>query len=55
MLNEPEGESSIWKKYLLSSIPRYILIDQEGRIKDSEADPPSSGKVADQIYALLNQ
>lgn len=50
-----EEEASIWKKYMLTGIPRYILIDQEGRIQDSEADRPSSGKVADQIYALLNQ
>ena len=42
---------SIWEKYLVWGIPRYILIDQEGKIINSNAPRPSSGKVE----ALIDQ
>ena len=48
------SDTSVWEAYLLSGIPRYILIDQEGKIADAEADRPSSGKLESEIQALLN-
>ena len=49
------SDTSIWEAYLLSGIPRYILIDQEGKIADAEAHRPSSGKLKGEIQALLNK
>ncbi|QMW04851.1 TlpA family protein disulfide reductase [Spirosoma foliorum] len=48
-----EQAGSLWKPYLLISIPRYILIDQKGRIVQANADRPSSGKVAAAIQELM--
>ncbi|AUD02138.1 TlpA family protein disulfide reductase [Spirosoma pollinicola] len=48
-----EQAGSLWKPYLLMGIPRYILIDQKGRIVQANADHPSSGKVAAAIQKLL--
>lgn len=48
-----EQPGSLWKPYLLRDIPRYILIDQKGRIVKAKADRPSSGKVAAAIQELL--
>ncbi|MFD2933801.1 TlpA family protein disulfide reductase [Spirosoma flavum] len=48
-----EQAGSLWKPYLLSGIPRYLLIDQQGRIVQANADRPSSGKVAEAIQKLL--
>ncbi|MEM6841560.1 MAG: TlpA disulfide reductase family protein [Bacteroidota bacterium] len=47
-------ESSIWKTYLIHGVPRYMLIDQHGKIVDAEADRPSSGKVTAKIQNLLS-
>ncbi len=55
ILDPREGDSSIWKAYLISGIPRYILIDQAGNIADAEASRPSSGKVKGEIEELLNE
>lgn len=43
--------SSITKDYLINSIPRFLLIDREGKILDSNADRPS-GKIADILSKL---
>lgn len=48
-----EQAGSLWKPYLLSSIPRYMLIDQKGLIVQANADRPSSGRVAAAIQQLL--
>lgn len=48
-----EQPGSLWKPYLLTGIPRYILIDQKGLIVQANADHPSSGKVAAAIQQLL--
>ncbi len=46
---------SIYDSYLITGIPRYILIDQEGKIVNSEANRPSSGKVEGEIEELLKK
>ena len=54
MINSPEEEdTSLWKAYLISGIPRYILIDQAGKIVHAEASRPSSGQVQGEIQELL--
>ena len=55
-INLPPGErlDSLWQGYQLSGIPRYILIDQAGKLVDVNAAHPSSGNVADEIERLLN-
>jgi len=47
------GYDKIAKDYLMSGVPRYILIDKEGKIVNANASRPSSGKVATEILALL--
>lgn len=42
---------AIWENYHLWGIPRYILIDAEGKMLQTHAPSPSSGKVE----ALLNK
>jgi thiol-disulfide isomerase/thioredoxin len=45
--------SGIVKEYLIRGIPRFILIDSEGKIIQASAPRPSSGKVAELIDAEL--
>lgn len=54
-INQPRGEQfqSFWKNYQFSSIPRYMLIDQEGKLVDANADRPSSGRIETAIQRLL--
>jgi thiol-disulfide isomerase/thioredoxin len=42
--------SSICKDYIIHSIPRFLLIDQDGKILDAEAPRPSGG-----IEKVLNE
>jgi thiol-disulfide isomerase/thioredoxin len=44
-------DSDIEVKYLINGIPRYILVDQEGRIVRASAPRPSSGE---QIESMIN-
>ena len=46
---------AIWESYLMTGIPRYVLIDAEGKIVKSNASRPSSGKVTSEIKTLLKQ
>lgn len=46
-------KSTIIKDYGIIGIPRFILIDQEGNIVDSNAERPS-GDIASEISALLD-
>lgn len=56
IIDPPEEEdASVWKAYLISGIPRYILIDQTGKIVDAEAARPSSDKVQGEIQKLLDK
>lgn len=50
-INDPIG--SIYKNYLINGIPRYILIDQKGKIVNAFASRPSSGKVENEINEVL--
>lgn len=56
-INQKQHQQSgaIWESYLMTGIPRYILIDAEGKIVQSNASRPSSGKVTGEITALLKQ
>lgn len=53
---EQNGGSPIMKAYQIWGIPRYILIDQAGKIVDVDAERPSSGDViAAEISRLLGK
>lgn len=56
-INQKQHQQSgaIWESYLMTGIPRYVLINAEGKIVQSNASRPSSGKVTEQIKALLKQ
>jgi thiol-disulfide isomerase/thioredoxin len=43
----------IVQKFGVSGIPRYMLIDKKGSIVNQDANRPSSGKIPDNINALL--
>ncbi len=45
---------SIYESYLINGIPRYILIDKEGKIVMSDAPRPSSNKAIEEIDKLLD-
>ncbi|KQS31012.1 TlpA disulfide reductase family protein [Dyadobacter sp. Leaf189] len=44
---------SIWEKYHLWGIPRYIMVDKNGKMLEAHAARPSSGKVAAAIRMQL--
>jgi thiol-disulfide isomerase/thioredoxin len=44
---------AVWEAYRISGIPRYMLIDAEGRIVQAQASRPSSGQVPALISKLL--
>lgn len=46
-----KGWSAITKDYLINSIPRFLLIDTEGRIINSNAPRPS-GKIKEILKNL---
>jgi thiol-disulfide isomerase/thioredoxin len=48
-------DSGIVKDYMIKGIPRFILIDADGKIIDASAPRPSSGKVADLIDSELKK
>ena len=52
-LENESGRSDIYQAYMLSGIPNYMLIDQDGKIVDANAPRPSSGEVQEQIEKLL--
>ena len=49
------SDDSISQPYLIWGIPRFILIDQYGKIVKPFALHPSSGKIADEIEQLLTK
>lgn len=51
--NPEDPKQSMLTAYMVSGIPHYVLIDREGKIAQSKASRPSSGKVQDEIRALL--
>jgi thiol-disulfide isomerase/thioredoxin len=44
---------SVYSAYLITGIPRYVLIDRDGKIAKSFASRPSSGEVEMEINELL--
>lgn len=47
---EDAWDSDLNESYMISSIPRFILIDKEGRIVDADAPRPSSEEI---IYDMI--
>lgn len=53
-LNEPNGfKASVAKDYMLRGVPRYIVIDKEGKIYDAFARRPSDPKLKKMLEELL--
>jgi thiol-disulfide isomerase/thioredoxin len=52
---DSDETSSIYKKYMIWGIPRYFLIDQQGKIVSIMAAKPSSGEVEKEIRKVLAQ
>lgn len=50
---EKDFESDFAKKYRITAIPRFIIIDAEGKIVSADAPRPSSGKLPELIEQLL--
>ncbi|MGB1241717.1 MAG: TlpA family protein disulfide reductase [Chitinophagales bacterium] len=46
-------KNNISKAYRVSGVPKYILVDKEGKIADSMAKRPSQQGIADDIQKLL--
>jgi len=49
----PDENISFFKKYFLSGIPRFILIDKDGKIIESNAFYPSNPSLKEQILEYL--
>ena len=52
LFSDKDWNSEFIKNYLVNSIPRFILIDPEGKIISADAPRPSQGEI---ISILLNQ
>lgn len=53
IINGPDSPNSIWDLYYVWGIPRYLLIDGDGRMVATHAERPSSGKVTAELRKLL--
>lgn len=54
-INNIQDDKSIYKSYLIAGIPRYILIDANGKIINAYAPRPSSRKVEGLIDQALSK
>lgn len=55
-LNVPNGfKSELAKHYRIHSVPRIVIIDQQGKIVDAFAKRPSDPKLYQQLLKLLNK
>jgi thiol-disulfide isomerase/thioredoxin len=52
---QSDSPGSLWAKYLLWGIPRYIMVNKDGTMLKAHAPRPSSGKVASEIRAHLKE
>ncbi|WP_428663959.1 TlpA family protein disulfide reductase [Runella sp.] len=52
-ISNSDQVSNLYKTYQMVGVPTYLLIDQEGKISAAPAPRPSSGKVENEIKALL--
>lgn len=53
LLSSKGQESDISKNYKVQGIPKFILIDKDGKIKDASAKRPSDPDLIEDITALL--
>ncbi len=53
ILDKTGWNSKVRTRYLIESVPRYMLIDRKGMIVNSDAPPPSNPEIIHQIKALL--
>lgn len=53
LLHSSDNNDSFFKDYLVRGIPRFILLDKDGKIIDSNAKKPSDTKLKEQLYSLL--
>lgn len=48
------GEESLFMKQIKAMyIPQYVMIDKEGKVVDTNAPRPTSGKLEEAIMAIL--
>jgi len=52
-LYAPDSKVSFFKDYMVSGIPRYILIDTDGTIISSSANRPSNPKLKEELDELI--
>lgn len=53
MLNGPDKPESVWDLYHVWGIPRYLMIDAQGRMVTTHAVRPSSGNAQGELRRLL--
>lgn len=54
IIDGSDSPNSVWNKYYVWGVPRYLLIDAAGRMVATHAVRPSSGKVTTELQKLLN-
>jgi thiol-disulfide isomerase/thioredoxin len=52
---QSNSPGSLWSKYMLWGIPRYIMVSKDGTMLKAHAPRPSSGEVASEIRAHLKE
>ncbi|ACT93288.1 TlpA family protein disulfide reductase [Dyadobacter fermentans] len=55
MLTSADAPESVWNLYHVWGIPRYLLIDAQGRMVATHAVRPSSGNVQGELRKLLSK
>jgi thiol-disulfide isomerase/thioredoxin len=53
ILAESDSPESIWQRYNLRGIPRYVLIDERGRMVAAHAAHPASGDTQEELRKTL--
>lgn len=53
-LYDPEKDDEIMSDYAVTSFPRYVMIDREGKIIEHMAKRPSNPELKEQLNSLLN-
>lgn len=49
-----DNDAAFFTEYVIQGIPRFILLDREGRIIDADADRPSHPGILKELLNLLN-
>ena len=47
------GETTFFDDYIITGVPRFILLDKESKIIDSDAKRPSNSELKEQLLELL--